>query len=170
MHSKGKLTWNSPIGCWVSFELSLVFIKDWRAVDCHTKYQCSYRSLIFMNDRRTQLYHKHSLSKSHQGPIDNKIEPKKRHFLVHFYALSLGVVFLSYNTWEHRPHHLEGHEDLCQKIVSFLGFYFVWGHLGLWKDVQCHPRTELVYLKQPIAHLQVCSIRYGQACFCIRTS
>ena len=50
IHCKGKLTWHSPIGCGVSFELSwwasfhgsaswlsLAYIIDWRAVCCTKK-------------------------------------------------------------------------------------------------------------------------------------
>ena len=33
-------------------------------------------------------------------------------------------------------HHKRGHEKLGQKMVSFLGFHFVRGHLGLLKDVE----------------------------------
>ena len=29
----------------------------------------------------------------------------------------------------------KGMTNVCQKIVSFLGFHFVWGHMGLLKDV-----------------------------------
>ena len=34
-----------------------------------------------------------------------------------------------------KTHHVKGYGKLCQKTVSFLVYHFVWGHLGVLKDV-----------------------------------
>ena len=43
--------------------------------------------------------------------------------------------FWSYHSQQNGAHHVKGYEKLCHKMVSFHVYHFVWGHLGVWKDV-----------------------------------
>ena len=44
--------------------------------------------------------------------------------------------FLSYHSQQNWPHHVKGYWKLCQKLVSCFVYHFVWGHLGVLKDVR----------------------------------
>ena len=43
--------------------------------------------------------------------------------------------FWSYHSQQNETHHVKGYGKLCQKMVSFLVYHFVWGHLGILQDV-----------------------------------
>ena len=41
---------------------------------------------------------------------------------------------------------MKGYERLCQKMVSFLVYHFVWGHLSVLKDVLGHEKITIDFL------------------------
>ena len=46
-----------------------------------------------------------------------------------------------YHLQQNGPHHVKGYWKLCQKMVSLFVYHFVWGHLGVLKDVFYHSLT-----------------------------
>ena len=44
--------------------------------------------------------------------------------------------FWSQNLQQNRAHHVKGYGKLCQKMMSFLVYHFVWGHFGVLQNVE----------------------------------
>ena len=66
-----------------------------------------------------------------------------------FYSLHSYTAFEA-NTRNKTEHTMwKGMEKLCQKMVSFLVYYFVWGYLGVWRDVAHKKLRSKLGPKQP---------------------